>query len=97
MNTTTRRQRQKQSTTFTTSAEKEEPAQAFVSNACADIEENWERTWILDTGATRHMTGDRTKFQVFGTGSTVQVVLGNDAHLDAEGEGLVEIEGYSIR
>lgn len=73
-----------------------EPAQAFITISSAfgtAVEEDWKKAWILDTGATRHMTGNREHFTTLqDTEKKISVLLGNDNQLKAEGEGPVEIK-----
>lgn len=73
-----------------------EPAQAFITISSAigtALEDNWKHSWILDTGATRHMTGNREYLSTLqDTGKKISVLLGNDNQLEAEGEGPVEIK-----
>ena len=72
---------------------KNEPTQAFVtvSNAINDSVACWEDKWILDTGATRHMTGCKAYLQhVQNAENKISIILGDDSQLDAEGEGSVQ-------
>jgi hypothetical protein len=45
--------------------------------------------WVLDTGATNHMTGSRCLFTELDTGVTVTVRFGDGTVVDIEGKGIV--------
>jgi hypothetical protein len=48
--------------------------------------------WVLDSGSTQHLTGDRSKFREMETLTTEkQIQFGNKQYLTAEGVGKVEL------
>lgn len=78
---------------------KDESSQAFVtlSNATDAVtdDDGWQDQWILDTGATRHMTGIKSCIQdMQSSASKITILLGDNSHLSAEGEGSTLIETH---
>ena len=47
------------------------------------------RRWVLDTGATNHMTGTRAVFAELNTSVTRTIKFGDDSMVDIEGKGTV--------
>jgi hypothetical protein len=45
--------------------------------------------WVLDTGATNHMTGSRRLFAELGTGVTGTMRFGDGSMVDIEGKGAI--------
>lgn len=78
------------------SKDKDELSQAFVTlSSMTDVtneDDGWQDQWILDTGATRHMTGVKSCIQdMQSTASKITILLGDNSHLSAEGEGSTQI------
>lgn len=53
--------------------------------------------WIMDSGASRHMTPNRSYFSSFNEINDVTVKLGNHEKLDVKGIGTIEIEKWVNR
>jgi hypothetical protein len=58
-------------------------------SASSDVDTAWE--WIVDSGASRHMTSNRDFFTSYAPVSGVSVRLANDEVLHAHGKGEVHL------
>ena len=57
------------------------------------IEKKWNDSWILDSGASHHMTGDRLLFQrLESLNPVVEITLGNNAVVLANSKGMITLK-----
>lgn len=66
--------------------------QAFEEEALAIV--NAESVWLMDSGASRHMSPNRNLFTYFRETSGLSVKLGNDQQLSVLGIGTIQAEKF---